>query len=323
MSCCWCDVLLYAFVAFIVVQLIRLIFADADLSLLWKEKFGKKADSLKGQVVWITGCSSGIGEYLAYELAKAGCRLILSARRIEELERVKKQCLIYGPISDEDILVAPLDVADVSSHEGAVEAVINHFGQVDVLVNNAGRSQRAMICDTSIEVDREMIDINVVGQISLTKTVLPHMRKRKSGHIVVTSSLAGKMGVPFSATYCLTKFALHGWFDSLRIESCSDDIKVTMICPGPVFSDITKHCFTGQKGQLLNQAMKSNEKRVTTQRCAELMAAGIANQVEEVWIALQPVLLLAYLTQYFPSIMKWLACRLGVKTLMKVREGRN
>ncbi|ELT96525.1 hypothetical protein CAPTEDRAFT_143106 [Capitella teleta] len=302
MACCWTDMLLYSFLAYLVVQLVRLIFADADLNVLWKEKFGKRPDTLKGQVVWITGSSSGIGEYLAYELAKAGCKLVLSARRIKELERVKKQCLIYGPISDEDILVTSLDVADLSSQERAVEVIISHFGQVDILVNNAGRSQRAMICDTSIEVDQEMINLNVVGQISLTKAILPHMRKRKTGHIVVTSSLAGLMGAPFSASYALTKFALHGWFESLRFEGFSENIKVTMICPGPVFSNLLKNCFTGQKGQV---QMGSNEKRVTTQRCAALMATAIANQMDEVWITRQPLLLLTYFAQYFPSICRW------------------
>ncbi|KAI0220422.1 Dehydrogenase/reductase SDR family member 7 [Lamellibrachia satsuma] len=118
---------------YLLVQVARLAYGDADLSLLWKETFGKKPDILKGQVVWITGASSGIGEHLAYELAKAGCRLVLSARREEELERVKKQCLLSGNVKKEDILVLPLDMLQCATHKPAVEHVINYFKQVALI----------------------------------------------------------------------------------------------------------------------------------------------------------------------------------------------
>mgnify|MGYP001556185943 CR=1 FL=1 len=99
-----------------------------------------------------------------------------------------------GKVSENDVRVLPLDVLDFSSHPKVVESAVEQFGQIDVMVNNAGRSQRALIPDTTLDVDREMADLNTFGPISLTKALLPHMVKRKSGHFVVTSSLAGKMG---------------------------------------------------------------------------------------------------------------------------------
>merc|ERR1711976_370518 len=100
----WLDLVQVLAVIYIVVQLVRLVVADGDLTLMWKERFGKKPDTLRGKVVWITGASSGIGEYLAYEVAKIGCKVVLSARRTDELERVKKQCLMNGPVTDKDVL---------------------------------------------------------------------------------------------------------------------------------------------------------------------------------------------------------------------------
>jgi len=211
---------------------IWLLFADGDLTLMWFERFGRKAEVLKGQVVWITGASSGIGKHLAYRFAKIGCKIVLSSRSADQLEEVRKECLAFGGrVTNDDILVVPLDVADTASHLAATEKVLKAFGQIDILINNAGRSQRAWIAETELAVDREMIDLNVIGQVSLTKSVLPHMIKRRSGHVVITSSLAAKMGIPYSATYCLTKWAMNGWFNCLAIEMASQNISVTIACP--------------------------------------------------------------------------------------------
>ncbi|KAJ8308827.1 hypothetical protein KUTeg_013701 [Tegillarca granosa] len=180
-------------ILYFIVCLLLILLGDCDLLLQIAERFAV----LKGKVVWITGASSGIGEYLAYDLAKAGCRLVLSARRKEELERVKKQCLLHAStsnITEGDIMVLPLDCLKLDTHQEAFDKVLEHFKQVDILVNNAGRSQRAEWISTSLEVDREMLELNVMGVLSLTKKVLPHMVKRKEGHIVNMSSVAGKFG---------------------------------------------------------------------------------------------------------------------------------
>ncbi|XP_067682472.1 dehydrogenase/reductase SDR family member 7-like isoform X2 [Haliotis asinina] len=305
-----------------VIQLLRLITADCDLVLQWATKFGKSPKCLKGKVVWVTGASSGIGESLVYELASAGCRLVLSARREEELNRVKKQCLTCGPLQDKDIMVVPLDMTKQHEHADAVKKVLQHFKQIDILVNNAGRSQRAEWVKTSIDVDREMLETNVLGPLSLTKAVLPDMIARRDGHIVVMSSVAGKVGAPLSGSYTGSKHALQGWFECLRVEQYSNNIKVTIVCPGPVFSNLLAIAMTEEKGKVVGGEMKAGEKRMATSRCASLTAVAIANQLDEVWISFHPVLAFTYLFQYFPSFARRKACKIGLAELKKMREGQ-
>ncbi|XP_053376864.1 dehydrogenase/reductase SDR family member 7-like [Mercenaria mercenaria] len=319
----WCTIVEVAVVAYIVLQLVRLLFADCDLQLQWTDKFGRSTGVLTRKVVWITGASSGIGEYLSYELAKAGCRLVLSARREGELQRVKKECLSYGTLMDDDILVLPLDMLKFDLHQPAVDEVLSRFKQIDVLVNNAGRSQRAQWEKTDLQVDRDMLEINVLSVLSLTKLVLPHMLERKEGHIVNMSSVSGKLGSPLSGSYTGAKHALQGWFDCLRVEMFPRNITVTNICPGPVFSNLLKGSFTENSGELLGVEMKEGEKRMNTRRCARLCAVAIANKLDEVWIALQPILLFVYIGQYMPTIAGWCFKRAGVKFMMKFREGQH
>src|SRR5690606_21340898 len=127
--------------------------------------------SLANKVVWITGASSGIGEALAYELARKGCKLILSARRKEELERVKGIC---PSDRQAEIRVLPLDLTASSTLQLSVEAAIQIFGHIDVLVNNGGISQRSFAKDTLISVDRTIMEVNFFGTIAITKYLLPH-----------------------------------------------------------------------------------------------------------------------------------------------------
>ncbi|XP_041354632.1 dehydrogenase/reductase SDR family member 7-like [Gigantopelta aegis] len=322
MELCLCCLVFAVIPIYIIVQLLRLLLADCDLTLQWATKFGKSPATLRGTVVWITGASSGIGEFLAYNLASAGCRLVLSARRESELERVKKRCLLSGPVKEEDILVLPLDLLKCDSHTEAADEVLKYFGQIDILVNNAGRSQRGVWEKISIEVDRDMMELNVIGTLSITKAVLPHMIENKRGHIVVISSVAGKLGIPNSCSYSGSKFALHGYFESLRIEAFQHNIKVTMICPGPVFSNVLTAAFTEKPGQAFGVAMNPNEKRMATDRCAYLTTVAMANSLDEVWISLQPVLLSFYVIQYFPTYGKILGCKLGMKAINKIREGQ-
>ncbi|XP_062589349.1 dehydrogenase/reductase SDR family member 7-like [Saccostrea cucullata] len=319
------DYLFYFFlgvVAIYSVLFVLILIGDCDLYLQFAENFGKKPNVLKDKVVWITGASSGIGECLAYELAKAGCKLCLSARREKELVRVKKECLLHGKVKDEDILVLPLDVLKFETHSQATQHVLKHFSKIDVLVNNAGRSQRALFEETSIETDREVLELNVLGVLSLTKQVLPHMLERKEGHIVVMSSIAGKLSAPNSASYTGSKHAIQGWFSTLAVETFDQNIAVTLLCPGPVFSNLLDTAFTGKPGEELKEKMSSSDKRMSTARCAELCSIAIANRLSEAWIALNPVLLFTYGFQYFPNLSRVIAKRMGLKMLKNIREGR-
>ncbi|KXJ13384.1 dehydrogenase/reductase SDR family member 7 [Exaiptasia diaphana] len=324
--------LLYCLLAVPIVLMILIFLSDCDLKLKLYEWFGTSPKSrFYGRVVWITGASSGIGEYLAYELAKCGSKLVLSSRRKEELERVKRNCGdIVQPLYpsyniDQDILVLPMDVTEFDKHVQYTDTVLNHFHKIDILVNNSGRSQRGMVIDTpGLDVENAMFKLNTMAVISLTKSVLPHMVKRKSGHIVVTSSVAGKLGAPMSAVYNATKFALQGYFDGLRIEVYDSNIDVTMICPGPILTNIRDNAFTEDVNVTVKEkekaAKSSKDNRMDPARCAYLITVGMANKLDELWISINPILFFLYANQYLPNLFNWLSKRLGVKHIMKMRE---
>ncbi|KAH3852169.1 dehydrogenase/reductase SDR family member 7-like [Dreissena polymorpha] len=275
---------------------------DSDLTLAWSLRFGKSAESLSGKVVWVTGSSSGIGEALAHEFAKAGCKLVLSARREELLKSVKQKCLELsrGKLQDSDILVLRLDLLQYETHAEATEQVMKYFKRIDILVNNAGRSQRSLIVDTPLEVDRQVIDLDLLAPISVTKAVLPHMIKQGQGHITCTSSVAGKLGAPGSGIYSSAKHGLQGFFDTLRIELATWNIGVTMACPGPVYSEALLHAFTDKPGKTLGITMGEDWGRMTAARCAQLMVVATANELHEAWISPNPELFYCYLFQYMP-----------------------
>ncbi|KAL6260296.1 hypothetical protein P5V15_007828 [Pogonomyrmex californicus] len=298
-------------------------FLDCDLLLAFKEKYGKPVSSLKGKKVWIIGASAGIGENLAYVLAKVDCKLILSARRVVELERVKKTCLEENKrLSDDDVQIYPMDILDLDSHEKAFQHVIDKFGKLDILVNNAGRSQRAQWENIEIAVDKEMFNLNVFSVVSLSRLAIKHFLKTGGGQIVNTSSLAGILPVPMSATYCGTKHALHGYFKPLFMEHPDKNINVTTVCPGPVQTDFLAESFTEKSGEKYGVRTEVSQNKISAARCASLMAVAIVNKLDEVWIAKPDTLRITYLTYCFPNFAKWLIKNLGKKFLMKLRDAK-
>ncbi len=195
---------------------------------------------LNNKIVWITGASSGIGRSLAIALSKYDCKLILSARRTEALEDVKTLCkdpnLVY---------VLTFDLGDIDSMKAITNEAISAFGTIDILVNNGGISQRSPIIETSIDVDRKLMEIDYLGTVALSKTLLPHFVNNKAGHYVVVSSLMGKFSSHYRSAYCAAKHALHGFFDALRLEHDKDNVKVTLICPGFVNTNVARNALIG------------------------------------------------------------------------------
>jgi len=201
---------------------------------------------MKDQVIWITGASSGIGAELAKQYSKTGSRLILSARRKLALEEVKDLCE-----NQKNIAILPLDLKDFKAMESHVANAITFFGSIDLLINNGGVSQRSLIAETNFEVYKELMDINYLGTVALSKALLPYFIKQNKGHFTVVTSVMGKYGSPFRSGYCGAKHALHGFFDVLRMEHQKDNIDVTLICPGFVQTNVTINALTGT-GESLN-----------------------------------------------------------------------
>lgn len=195
--------------------------------------------TFKNKVIWITGASSGIGKGLAMELSKQDCKLILSSRNHDQLLEVQKKCE-----NPENIKILPFDLAQYTKMQQVTEDALQLFGKIDVLINNGGISQRSPIIETSIEVDKKLMDIDYLGTVSLSKALLPYFVANQSGHYVVVSSLMGKFSSPLRSAYCGAKHALHGFFDALRLEHDKDQIKVTMICPGFVNTNVARNALT-------------------------------------------------------------------------------
>ena len=200
---------------------------------------------MKKNVIWITGASSGIGAELAKQYAERGNQLILSARREKALQQVKESCN-----HQDNIAILPLDLKDFNAMESHVKKALSFFGCIDLLINNGGVSQRSLIEETQFEVYQELININYLGTIALTKALLPHFIKRKKGHFAVVTSVMGKFGSPYRSGYCGAKHALHGFFDVLRMEHQKDNVSVTIICPGFVQTNVTINALTGNGDRL-------------------------------------------------------------------------
>ena len=200
---------------------------------------------MRDEVIWITGASSGIGEELAKQYAKRGTKLILSARRKVELERVRNSC-----IHPENIKIVVLDLTDFVSLPQRVEEAKQCFGRIDLLINNGGVSQRSMIVETDFEVYKQLIAINYLGTVALSKALLPHFIERQQGQYAVVTSVMGKYGSPFRSGYAGSKHALHGFFDVLRMEHQKDNISVSLLCPGFVQTNVTINALTGDGSSL-------------------------------------------------------------------------
>jgi short-subunit dehydrogenase len=266
---------------------------------------------LVNKVVWITGASSGIGEALVYELVKKGVRLIISARRKEELERVKGNC---PAAAQPFIRILPLDLGEPSTLQLHTEAAIQLFGHIDLLINNGGISQRSLAKDTTLDVDRKIMEVDYFGTLALTKYLLPHFLKRGTGHFVVVSSVMGKIGTPYRSGYAAAKHALHGFFDSLRAELWKDSKKiyVTLVCPGWINTNLSIAALLGD-GTPQNKKDETHKKGMHPDVFARKMIYAIENKKREVYIGGTKEVFAIYFDRYVPGLFSKIVRNAKVK----------
>ncbi|MCH8327858.1 MAG: SDR family oxidoreductase [Candidatus Marinimicrobia bacterium] len=195
------------------------------------------AKHYSGKRVVITGASSGIGAEMARQMAAQGAHLVLAARREPELMAVAEQCQQLGGS-------ATAVVTDVTAQEqcrALMESSVAAMGGIDMLVNNAGISMRQDFEHIDdLDIIGQLMSVNYFGAVHCTHYALPHLLESR-GSIVVVSSLSGKTGIPGLTGYAATKFALHGFFESLRIELLGSGVTVTMACPGLVKTNLVRH----------------------------------------------------------------------------------
>lgn len=257
------------------------------------------------KVVWITGASSGIGEALAIEFAKQGAQLILSSNQLIDLEKVSEKCVALGA----ECFIQYLDVTEIDKMKSITENLIDKFGYIDVLVNNAGISQRALVIETPIEVDRKIMEIDYFGTIALTKTVLPYMIKNGGGYIAVTSSISGKFGFPLRSAYAAAKHALHGFFETLRAETYEQNIKVLIAFPGRIKTDISMHALT-KDGTAHGKMDEGQNTGISAEKCAKQYIKAIRKDKKEVLIGASE-LLMVYIHKFLPNLFYKLARKIN------------
>ena len=262
--------------------------------------------TVKNKIVWLTGASSGIGKSLAILLSCQNTKLILSSRNETTLNEVKSLCLF-----PENVKILPLDLEDYENLSEKVSTAIAFFGGIDILINNGGISQRSLAKDTNIFVDKRLMDINYFGSNSVYKAILPHFVNKNSGHFVVTTSIVGKIGTPLRSTYAATKHALHGFFDSLRAEVFNNNIKVTLVCPGFVTTNVSKNALTGD-GTPQETMDKATANGIHPDRFAKLMLKAIQAEKEEVYIAGAKEKLGVYVKRFYPKLLSKMIRKLSV-----------
>ncbi|POY37342.1 short chain dehydrogenase [Solitalea longa] len=244
--------------------------------------------------VWITGASSGIGEALSYAMAAEGAKLILSGRNLKELQRVKANCTGASAVE-----LVPIDLGN---HQQVFETVKNIDGPVDILINNAGISQRSLLIETDFEVEKQMVDVNLLGTIAMTRAVLPRMLQQRSGQIVTVSSIMGKLGAPLRSAYAASKHGLHGYFDTLRAECYKDNIKVLLVCPGYVQTNISINALTahGTSQGTMDEATANGLK---PGEAAQKILNAISSGQEEVIVAALRERFAVLLKRFAPGLL--------------------
>ena len=250
----------------------------------------------ENKTIWITGASSGIGKELTTQFAKVKCNLILSSRRRNELESLA----VNLNLPDENHLILDFDLANLACFPDQVEKAIQKFGRIDYLINNGGFSQRSEALETQEKVEREIFEVNYFAHVALSKLVLPHMIKNNFGHITVMSSIAGKFGFFLRSSYSAAKHALHGYFESLRLENENKGISVLLVCPGKINTEISINAKTGE-GFSHHKLDPSHENGISSQSCAIQIIKAMEKNKKEVLIGGKE-LLAVQIKRFFPAL---------------------
>ncbi|KAH8366796.1 hypothetical protein KR200_011115 [Drosophila serrata] len=272
----------------------------------------KYRNQLPGKVVVITGASSGLGESLAHVFYRAGCKVILAARRTQELERVKKDLLALDVDPAYPPTVLALDLAELNSIPEFVTRVLAVYNQVDILINNGGISVRADVASTAVDVDLKVMVVNYFGSVTLTKALLPSMVKRNSGHICFISSVQGKFAIPQRAAYSASKHAMQAFADSLRAEVASQNINVSCVSPGYIRTQLSLNALTGS-GSSYGKMDETTAKGMSPDKLAERILQCILRKEPDIIVSDIQAKVAYYLRHLCPSLYFWIMAKRALK----------
>lgn len=224
---------------------------------------------MKDKVVIITGASSGIGLATAHEFAKIGAKVVLAARDFEKIKNIE-ECLTQNGYT---ALAVKTDVTVIEDCKNLVEKTVKKYGKIDILINNAGISMRSLFIDSDIEVLKKLMDVNFWGTVYCTKFALPYLINSK-GSLVGVSSVAGFHGLPGRSGYSASKFAMHGFLETLRIENLKNGLHVMILSAGFTKSEIRKRALTSN-GEPQGYTPRNEEKMMMPEEVAKAMIKAI------------------------------------------------
>ena len=255
-----------------------------------------KNEIMEGKVCIITGASSGIGKALAFELAAEKATLVIAARKVNELEEIKKTIEQGGG----EVMVVKTDVSVEVDCRNLIEETVKHYGRIDVLINNAGISMRAIFELVDLKVLKQLMDINFWGTVYCTKYALPYLLQSK-GSVAGVSSIAGYKGLPGRSGYSASKFAMHGFLEVLRIENMKKGLHVLIACPGFTASNI-RNTAMAKDGSMQGESPRDESEMMKAEEVAKHIAGALKNRKDRIILTSQGKMTVL-LNKFFPKFM--------------------
>lgn len=252
---------------------------------------------MQGKVVVITGASSGIGLACAREFAKQGSKVCLAARNIDKLEDIQNELIQSGC----DVLVVKTDVSSESDCKQLMEASVSRFGKIDILINNAGISMRGLFKDTHLSVLKQLMEVNFWGTVYCTKYALPHLLATQ-GSVVGVSSIAGFIGLPGRTGYSASKFAMHGFLETLRVENLKTGLHVLIAAPGFTASNIRSSALTSD-GSHQGDTPRDEAKMMTAEEVARHLYRAVKKRKRTLILTFTEGKLTVFLKKICPALL--------------------
>lgn len=253
---------------------------------------------IDNKTIWITGASSGIGEACAYLYAREGVNLILTATRVDRLADVQKECIRLGA----QCTILPYDLSDLTHIDELTDKAITAFGKIDIAFLNAGISQRSKVLETDSKVDEKIMTVNFFAPVKISKRLLPEMIKQGGGTIAVTTSISGKFGFPLRSAYAASKFALYGFFETLHAEYYNRNIRVVIVCPGRVKTNISYNALEAD-GRKHGQMDEGQQSGISAEKAAKKIVKAIEKRKPEVLVGGKE-LLMVHIKRFFPGLAR-------------------
>jgi short-subunit dehydrogenase len=256
---------------------------------------------MKNKIVIITGASSGIGLACAKEFASQGARLSLAARNTDKLKEIEKELTHAG----HEVLVTPTDVSREEDCKNLIDKTVTRFGKIDILVNNAGISMRALFKDLDISILKQLMDVNFWGTVYCTKYALPYLLETK-GSVAGVSSIAGFIGLPGRIGYSASKFAMHGFLQTLRTENLKTGLHVLIAAPGFTASNVRKSALTAN-GKQQGDTPRAEDKMMSAEEVARHIAKAIKNRKRTLILTFKEGKLTVFLNKWLPTLIEKLS----------------